>query len=87
MKKLAKKHPSVKQARVIGLFSNIDIQKNKNGWFVFSQSSNLLIHHTGDFLCRGNESSPVMAKFKQVSRGYSHTICSHLYTRLSLACC
>ena len=34
MNKIAKKHPSVKQTRVIGLFSNIDIQKNKSGLLI-----------------------------------------------------
>jgi hypothetical protein len=66
MQSIAERHPSVKQARVIGLFGCIDLQKNTRGLRQLICSRGTL-RTPGDFLCRVNEASPHMAKFKTVS--------------------
>ena len=51
MDDLARKHPSVKQGRVVGLFGVIDLQKNTRG----------------DFLGAVTDAPPALAAFKYVS--------------------
>lgn len=49
MNELMAKHPSIKQARSVGLFGCMDIQKNRKG----------------DFICKVHEVSPHMLAFKK----------------------
>lgn len=64
MQNIIDKHPSVKQARAIGLFGCIDLQKNSAGFLTLLRLLQMLRIGAGDFLCKVNEASPVMAQFK-----------------------
>lgn len=60
MNDMLEKHPSVKQARSVGLFGGLDIQKNSGGEFVAKVTDPL---------------APSMAAFRKVPHAHHHHRC------------